>query len=134
MDSIRIKLLSILWAYGLIVGSIVGLVLVYLLPQYYTDWYPGILFFFLILETAIVIYVESYSKKATARQLSNAYMLTKVIKIFSALILVGIYAAAVKEGIKSFALIFMILYILFLFIETHLFTRIEKHLKKNKIE
>lgn len=132
MDSLRFKLLSILWAYGLIVGAIMGLILVYFLPQYYTHWYPGLLFFFLIFETAIVIYAESQSKKATARQLSNAYMLTKVVKVFAALILVGIYAGIVKEGIKSFVLIFMLLYILFLAIETHLFTRIEKHLKKEK--
>lgn len=135
MNSIRTKLLALLWSYGLIIGSILGLVLVYLLPQYYTDWYPGLLFFFLILETGLILYVESYSKKATARQLSNAYMLTKVVKIFAALIIVGIYAAAVKEGMKSFVIIFMSLYILFIFIETFLFTRIEKHLKeKNKIE
>lgn len=132
MNSLRFKLLSILWSYGLIVGAILGLVLVYLLPQYYTNWYPGLLFFFLIFETAIVVYVESYRKKATARQLSNAYMLTKVIKVFTALILVGVYAAVVKEGMKSFVLIFMLLYILFLVVETHLFTRIEKHLKKEK--
>ena len=132
MNSLRTKLLSILWSYGLIVGSILGLVLVYIFPQYYTDWYPGLLFFFLAIETVIVVYVESYRKKATARQLSNAYMLTKVIKIFAAFIVVGIYAAVVKENMKSFVLIFMLLYILFLLVETLIFTRIEKHLKKEK--
>lgn len=132
MDSFRMKLLGTLWAYGLIVGSAIGLILVYLLPQYYTDWFPGLLFFFLIIETVIVYYVESYSKKATARQLSNTYMMTKVVKMLTALILVGIYALAVKEGLKSFVLIFMLLYVVFLVIETLSFTRIEKHLKKEK--
>lgn len=132
MNSLRLKFLGILWSYGLVVGSLLGLLLVYLLPQYYTDWYPGLLIFFLLFETGIVLWVESYSKKATARQLSNAYMLTKVVKIFTALILVGIYAAVVGTGMKSFVLIFMLLYILFLVVETHLFTRIEKNLKKEK--
>ena len=132
MNPFRLKLLGTLWAYGLIVGSAIGLVLVYLLPQYYTDWFPGLLFFLLAIETAIVFYVESYSKKATARQLSNAYMMTKVVKMLAALVLVGTYAAVVKEGMKSFVLIFMLLYVVFLVIETLLFTRIEKHLKKEK--
>lgn len=132
MNPFRLKLLGTLWAYGLIVGSVLGLILVYFLPEYYTNWYPGVLSFFLIFETAIMIYVESYSKKATARQLSNAYMLTKVVKILAALVLVGIYAAVVGEAMKSFVLIFMLLYVLFLVIETYLFTMIEKHLKKEK--
>lgn len=132
MNSLRLKLLSMLWAYGLIMGSVLGLALVYFLPQYYTDWYPGLLLFFLGIETGIVFYVESYSKKATARQLSNAYMLTKVVKILVALAVVGVYAAADGTGMKSFVLIFMLLYILFLVIETYLFATIEKHLKKEK--
>ncbi len=62
----------------------------------------------------------------------NTYMLTKVIKVFAALIFVGAYYAIVKENIKSFVLVFMIFYLLFLAMESWLFLKIEKRLKNKQ--
>jgi hypothetical protein len=132
MDFFKAKLITSLLAFGLIAGALIGALLYYQFPQYYPHWYEGILLFFLILESLILIYVESASRKATSRQMLNTYMLTKVIKIFAALIFVGAYAIIVKENIKSFVLIFMIVYLLFLAVEAYLFTRIEKRIKKKQ--
>lgn len=132
MDSFKAKLICTLLAFGLIVGAVIGLGFYYLLPQYYPTWYPQMLVFFLASETLIVNYVVSASNKATDRQLLNTYMLTKVVKIFLALFFVGIYAFTVKVEIKNFVLVFMLLYILFLVIESYLFTKIEKRLKQKK--
>ncbi len=132
MDFFKAKLITSTLAFGLIAGALIGVLLYYQFPQYYPHWYEGILFFFLILESLILIYVESASRKVTSRQMLNTYMLTKVIKIFAALIFVGAYAMIVKENIKSFVLIFMIFYLLFLAFEAYLFTKIEKRIKKQQ--
>lgn len=132
MDFFRAKLVFITLSFGLIISALIGGLLYYVFPNYYPNWFEAIIIFFLILEPLVVVYVEATSRKATQRQLLNTYMLTKVIKIFASLIFVGIYALVVKEGIKSFVLIFMSFYILYLFIETFIFMKIEKRLKEKK--
>ena len=132
MDFFKAKLVTAMLAFGLITGAIIGALLYYKFPGYYPNWYEGILAFFLILESLILIYVESASRKVTQRQMLNTYMLTKVIKVFAALIFVGAYYAIVKENIKSFVLVFMIFYLLFLAMESWLFLKIEKRLKNKQ--
>lgn len=119
-------------AFGLIIGALIGALLYYYFPQWYPNWFEGILLFFLGIESFILIYVEASSRKVTQRQMLNTYMLTKVVKVFAALIFVGAYAIAIKESIKSFVLIFMIFYLLFLGMESILFLQIEKRLKKKQ--
>lgn len=131
-DVIRAKLVTSLIAFGLIAGALIGALLYYKFPDYYPGWYEGILSFFLVLESLLLVYVESVSRKATQRQMLNTYMLTKVIKVFAALIFIGSYAIIVKENIKSFVLVFMIFYLLFLAMESILFLKIEKRLKSKK--
>lgn len=132
MDFFRAKLIVIVLALGLIAGGIVGIIFYYLFPEYFPQWFGGSLLFLLAIESLIVAYTEKRSHKASARQLTNVYMLTKVVKILVSLIYIAIYAAIVKEGIKNFVLVFIILYLLFLFIETYIFMKIEKHIKGKK--
>jgi len=132
MDFYKAKLVTSILAFGLIMGALVGALLYYVFPQYYPNWYEGILLFFLLLESLILIYVESASRRVTQRQMLNTYMLTKVVKVFAALIFIGVYAIAVKENIKSFVLVFMIFYLLFLGFEAFLFLKIEKRLKNKQ--
>lgn len=130
--SFRVKLVVSLLAFGLVIGALIQLALNNWFPQTYPNWYEGMLLFFLVLESSVLIYAESSSRKATSRQMLNTYMLTKVVKIFASLIFVGIYAAVIKENIKSFVLIFMIFYLLFLAFEAYLFLKIEKRLKNKQ--
>lgn len=128
----KAKLIASILAYGCIVGGTLGAILYYVFPAFYPSWYLGILIFFLCIEPLIVLFVEKSSHTATPKQLLNTYMMTKVIKTVASLMLIAIYAIAVKEEIKSFILSFMILYMLFLAIETMLFTRIEQRLKEKQ--
>jgi len=130
----KIKIILSIALFGIVLGALIQALLNYQFPQFYPNWYEGILAFFIILESLILIYVDSASRKVTQRQMLNTYMLTKVIKVFAALIFIGIYALTIKENIKSFVLIFMIFYLLFLAFESYLFLRIEKRLKKKNIE
>ncbi|WP_029905607.1 hypothetical protein [Prevotella sp. 10(H)] len=128
----KVKLVISIIIFGILLGAAIQALFYYVFPQYYPNWYEGILLFFLILESLILIYVESASNKVTSRQMLNTYMLTKVVKVFAALIFVGAYAIIVKENIKSFVLIFMVFYLLFLGFEAFLFLKIEKRLKKKQ--
>lgn len=130
--SFKAKLIISLIVFGVVMGALVQALLNYQFPQYYPNWYEGILLFFLLLESFILVYVESASRKVTQRQMLNTYMLTKVVKIFAALIFVGAYKIVIDENVKSFVLIFMIFYLLFLAFEGYLFLKIEKHLKKKQ--
>lgn len=132
MNSFKTKLIASMLAYGCTIGAALGAILYYVFPTFYPNWYLGILAFFLVVEPLIILFVEKSSHTSTPKQLLNAYMLTKVIKTVASLMFIAIYAIAVKEEIKSFVLTFMILYMLFLAVETILFTRIEKRLKEKQ--
>lgn len=132
MDFTKAKLVTYILASGLIIGALIGLLLYYVFPQFYPNWYEGILLFFIVIESLILAYVESCSRRVTSRQMLNSYMLTKVVKVFSSLIFIGAYMIIVKEDKKSFVLIFMIFYLLFLALESVLFLQIEKRLKKKQ--
>lgn len=131
---LKAKLLTTLWPVGILFGAVLGVVLYYQFPQYYNPgWYFGTYFLFMIMETVILLFAEQKSNSATAKQMVNVYLLTKVIKVILSLVFITIYVLVVKENIKSFVLIYMIFYLFFLFVETKLFTLIEKQLKeKNK--
>lgn len=131
MDPFRAKLTFIVAAFGLILGGGVWALLYYVFPAYYPEWIGAIFLFFLVTEVLIVNYVYSRSlKEEKPQKMVNVYMLTKVIKILLALTFITIYVLAVKEQVKSFVLVFMIFYIVFLAVESKLFIQIEKHLKK----
>lgn len=135
MDVFKVRLVTIVLAFGLITGAAIGALLYYVLPQFYPAWYFQIVFFFLILESLLMYFVASGSKNVTSKKMVNIYMLSKVIKIIASLGFIAIYAIAVKENVKNFVLIFVVFYALYLFLEIFLFSKIEKRLKdKNTTE
>lgn len=133
MDSFRAKLVAGILGYGFVMGAVVGAVIYYGFPAYFTNWYYGILAFFMIIELLIILYIDSSSKTAKDRQLVNSYMLTKVVKTIAVLGFILIfYAVAGKENLTGFVIILLTFYFLFLAIETIFFTKIEKRLKEKK--
>ncbi len=118
-----------LFAGGLIGGACIGALTSHFGGEFNIYWFVGVLSFFLIVETVVLSYVYEQSKKVDGKKMVNVYMLSKVVKILAALVIVLIYALTVKEGLKLFALNFILLYLLFLGIESLLFVRIEKHFK-----
>lgn len=134
MNSFKLKILGYLLGLGLIVGSILGAVLYFQFPEYYPNWFVEILVFFLLIESIILSYVESVShQKESPRKLLNAYLISKIMKIFGGGIFVLIYYASVKEGFTNFVLVFVAFYLIFMAIETVLFSKIERQIKQ-KVE
>lgn len=135
MEVFRVKLITIVWAFGLIIGAGIGAFLYYLLPQFFPNWYFQIVFFFIILQSVLIYFVTLNSEKVSSKKMVNLYLLSKVIKIVTSLGFITVYALVVKENIKSFVLVFIVFYLLYLFLETLLYSQIEKRIKnKNTTE
>ncbi|GAB6011556.1 hypothetical protein [Viscerimonas tarda] len=131
MDLFKTRLLIFLIAFGLIAGAGVGLLLYYVFPQFY----PGLgvvntAVFFLVIEICLFGFVASKSEKVSSKKMVNIYMLAKVVKMLLSLIFVAVYVFAVKENVRNFILVFVIFYAQYLFIETLLFSKLERHLKE----
>lgn len=132
MDVLKVKLIIFIISFSLITGGLIGGLLYYVFPQFFPNWYFQIVFFFLIIESLLMNFVATKRKSASSKKMVNVYMLCKVVKILTSLVFITIYALVVKENIKSFVLVFVVFYGLYLFFETYLFSKIEKELKEKQ--
>lgn len=64
-----------------------------------------------------------------SNKMVNTYMMFRMIKIFVSLSGLIIYSILYKETIRSFAIVFLIFYIINLVWETYVFTQLEKYIK-----
>lgn len=132
MNALKIKLLGYLLILGLIVGAVLGGVLFYALPQYYSNWFVETWVFFMLIEAIILSYIENVSRtKKSPGKLLNAYLISKIMKLAAGAVFVGIYYTAVRLEMTSFLLTFVAFYLLFMGIETFLFSKIERQIKEN---
>ena len=119
----------ILFAGGFAGAAIIGALTYRFIGSFNVYWFVGALMFFLIAESVILSYIYDRSSKVDGKKMVNVYMLGKVVKILVSMLIIIVYALAVKENVKLFALNFIFLYILFLGMESLLFIKIEKHFK-----
>lgn len=134
MNSFKARLFSGLIGYSLLVGAIIAIILHSYFPGFSWNWYLGIFIFFMVVETFILNLVEKNSHSEDKKRLVNIYTLTKVIKIVLSLIFVLTYYIIERTyNLKMFIIIYIVFYILFLIAETFLFTRVEKHIKNERL-
>lgn len=136
IQSIRLKTITNIIAWGLIIGGFIGLIIFLWFPVYYSNWYFAILVLFIILESINVLWIEKKSKSLTDMQLANSYLLSKTMKIVLSLFLILIFSIIVKDKIevRNFTISFILLYLTFLAIESVQFLKIEKELKMQKMK
>ncbi len=112
-------------------GAAVACVLHYFFPGFSWNWFLAIFIFFLAVESLIINLAVNNSQKKDSKKLVNVYMLAKVVKIVLSLVFILIcFVIERTNGLKTFAVTFIGFYLLFLFAETYLLTRLEKHIKK----
>lgn len=133
-QSLQAKLVINIITFGFILGGILGAGIYYLFPKYYTDWYFAVLVFFIAIEAISLLMIEKLSRTATAGQLANSYLMSKTVKIIFSLAFISMYAVIVKDKplILNFAISFILLYFIFLVLESIQFVKIEKNLKNKK--
>ena len=89
------------------------------------------LFFYLL----GILFITQFRHSAITHQtkMVNLYMLLKVIKVFVSFITILIYWFIHQAGIRSFAIVFIIFYLIDLVWETYIYLRMEKYIR-NKSE
>ncbi len=95
-------------------------------------WYILILLYFLIVEIAVVYMVNAGFKKLEKRKLVNLFLSIRVVKIILSFIFLGVYYFVVKTDIKTFALVFLLFYLVSIGFETWYFISKERQLKKEE--
>lgn len=132
MNSLKTRLILALTGYGLLVGAGIAFVMHEYFPGFNWNWFLGIFIFFLVLESVIINLVVNNSQNE-GKKLVNVYMFTKVLKIILSLVFVVVYFIVERtNNIKSFIIVFIAFYLLFLIAETYLLTKVEKQIKSEK--
>ena len=115
----------------IVMSFIVGLVYHLFIPERYFVWFPVIpVFFFLYGLFSISMF--SIAFRMGEDKMVPMFLINKVIKFISSILVVIIYCFAVGHEVLSFAAAFVAFYIPFLILETAYFTKIELILKRKK--
>jgi len=131
MNGFAKKLIATTFLFGVIFSIIVSCVTLALVPSFSIYWLVGTCLFFLLLETGIILYIINTTKdKKKDKKLVNAYLLTKVVKIFLSLFIIAFYLLQVRTEVKTYLVLFAVLYFCYLILESILFVKIEKRLKE----
>lgn len=125
MKELKQKFILLLTLFVVVVGVGLWLILTNFFPHYAFQGYPLIpLFFF---ATGIVsIHTLTNLKLNRPNKLLNTFMLIRGVKMFFALVLTTTYWIVNKADTKHFAIMVVVFYILYLFLETYIYIKLEK--------
>lgn len=116
-----------------VVGFGVWFVLERFFPDMLIDSYFVIPAFFYVAGLVLIVVLRRMPKNQP-RQMVNLYMLLRVIKMLAALGIVAIYWFLDRAQIRSFATIFAVFYLIYLIIETYIYSKMEIFLKMKEKE
>lgn len=116
-----------------VVGFGVWFVLERFFPDMLIDAYFVIPAFFYVAGLVLIVVLRRMPKNQP-RQMVNLYMLLRVIKMLAALGIVAIYWFLDRAQIRSFATIFAVFYLIYLIIETYIYSKMEIFLKMKEKE
>lgn len=130
MKKLRRKFILLLTLFVVVIGFGSWLVLIHFFPQLAFFDYPLIpLFFFIV--GVVSIYILTGLKIDRPNKLLNTFMLIRGIKMFLALVLTTIYWLVDRAEIKSFAIMMIVFYLCYLFLETYIYIKLETWNRKN---
>ena len=130
MKKLRRKFIFLLTLFVVVIGFGSWVVLIHFFPQLAFFDYPLIpLFFFVI--GIVSIHILTGLKIDRPNKLLNTFMLVRGIKMFLALILTTIYWLLDRAEIKSFAIMMVVFYLCYLFLETYIYIKLETWNRKN---
>lgn len=112
----------------LLAGFGIWFILKEFFPEILIDSYFVIPVFFYLLGL-IFIYVFNHTSLENPQKVVNVYMLLRMIKIFISAAIIFIYWIVDKEGIRSFAIVFVVFYVINMIWETYIYMRMEMYFK-----
>lgn len=131
---IALKLVTNLLKWAVLGGIFIGVVFYFLLPEFYSPWFPAIFLLMAVVQVLLVFWVEKLSRKASGPGLVHVYMGISMGKMMFAVAMIALYAFLVKAQVRAFALDFVLVYLLFLVLESTTFVKLEKHLKEKRLK
>ena len=130
MKKLRRKFIFLLTLFVVVIGFGSWLILIHFFPQLVFFDYPLVpLFFFIV--GVVSIYILTGLKIDRPNKLLNTFMLIRGIKMFLALVLTTIYWLVDRAEIKSFAIMMVVFYLCYLFLETYIYIKLETWNRKN---
>ena len=124
MKKLRRKFILLLTIFVLVVGFGSWLVLIHFFPSLAFQDYPIIpLFFFTVGISSI--YILTGLKIDKPNKLLNTFMLVRGIKMFLAVLMATIYWLVDRAEIRSFAIMLVVFYLCYLFLETYIYIKLE---------
>lgn len=130
MKKLRQKFILLLTLFVVVIGFGSWLILIRFFPQLAFYDYPLIPLFFFVVGVA-TIYILTGLKIENPNKLFNTFMLIRGIKMFSALAITTIYWLLDRAEIKSFAIMMVVFYLCYLFLETYFYINLETWNRKN---
>ncbi len=112
----------------LLAGFGIWFILKEFFPEILLDSYFVIPVFFYLLGL-IFIYVFNHTSLNKPQKVVNVYMLLRMIKIFISAVIIFIYWLVDKEGLRSFAIVFVVFYVINMIWETYIYIRMEMYFK-----
>jgi len=130
MKKLRRKFIFLLTLFVVVIGFGSWLISIHFFPQLAFFDYPLVpLFFFIV--GVVSIYILTGLKIDRPNKLLNTFMLIRGIKMFLALVLTTIYWLVDRAEIKSFAIMMVVFYLCYLFLETYIYIKLETWNRKN---
>ncbi len=130
MKKLRRKFIFLLTLFVVVIGFGSWLISIHFFPQLAFSDYPLVpLFFFIV--GVVSIYILTGLKIDRPNKLLNTFMLIRGIKMFLALVLTTIYWLVDRAEIKSFAIMMVVFYLCYLFLETYIYIKLETWNRKN---
>ena len=130
MKKLRRKFIFLLTLFVVVIGFGSWLISIHFFPQLAFSDYPLVpLFFFIV--GVVSIYILTGLKIDKPNKLLNTFMLIRGIKMFLALVLTTIYWLVDRAEIKSFAIMMVVFYLCYLFLETYIYIKLETWNRKN---
>lgn len=123
------KFLPAITVVFLLLGSILGFVLHKFAPQLYFDYYPVIPLTYFVMGVGLVVALNR-SKTTSSQKLITLYMILRGLKLLITFLLGLLYVVFVNDNDRAFLLILALFFFLYLIIETWVFYRYEKVLRR----
>lgn len=114
----------------LAVGIIAGLVLWFVLPQYYFGFYPFMGLIFIIMGLPFYNVLKNKGV-AEQRKFANMFMANTFFKLFLSLIVILLYVYFIKVQTIAFVVVFFVFYMALSMFEIWTFARLPK--KENNV-
>lgn len=98
--------------FSILVAALATLFL-FLLPQYASPALPFIVLFFFVITLFTIFIVLRDDVGKNGKRFVSSYMLSRVIKLFSCLLFLGIYMLANRADALRFCISFLVIYFLY---------------------